>query len=226
MYLQYFGHSVFALEGKEQAIIIDPFISGNPHMKGKTLPESLKFSQIFLTHGHGDHAGDAERLAAGHKAEVVAFSELATIFAQKGHKVMACAMGGKLEFPWGWARLVPATHSSSYEGAYAGLAAGLIINMEGTVIYHAGDTGLFGDMELIGRRYRPDVALLPIGGTFTMDIEEAVEAVKMIGAKTVIPMHYNTFPVVKADPEEFKKLAEAASSSKVRVMQPLERIEF
>ncbi|MGM9998949.1 MAG: metal-dependent hydrolase [Candidatus Bruticola sp.] len=227
MKLHYFGHSAFALEYNEhQAVIIDPFISGNPHMKGKNLPSGLTFSHILLTHGHGDHSGDAESLAKLHGAEVVAPFELASILGGKGISAFPCALGGKLTFPWGWMRLVPATHSSSYEGKFAGPAVGLIINIDGLTVYHSGDTGLFGDMELIGRRYNPDLALLPIGGTFTMDIEEALEAVKMIKPKTAVPMHFNTFPVVQADPQNFKQLVEAETETKVIVMAAGEVREF
>ena len=119
--IHYFGHSAFALETEDkQAVIIDPFITGNPHMQGKSLPKGLVFSHILLTHGHGDHSGDAESLAKLHGATVVAPFELANLLAAKGVKSFPCALGGKLEFPWGWMRLVPATHSSSFEGKYAG----------------------------------------------------------------------------------------------------------
>ena len=217
--IHYFGHSAFALETEDkQAVIIDPFITGNPHMQGKSLPKGLVFSHILLTHGHGDHSGDAESLAKLHGATVVAPFELANLLASKGVKSFPCALGGKLEFPWGWMRLVPATHSSSFEGKYAGASVGIVLHIGGVTIYHSGDTGLFGDMELIGKRYNLDLALLPIGGTFTMDIEEAVEAVKMLKPKEVIPMHFNTFPVVKADPQQFKHLVEEETGKKVQVM--------
>ena len=219
MKIHYFGHSTFALSDKEHAIIIDPFIKGNPHMRGRSLPADLHFSHILLTHGHSDHAGDCESLAKNHGAVIVANFELAALLAQKGLKTHACALGGKLEFPWGWARQVPAIHSSSYNGQYAGVAVGYVINIGGFTIYHAGDTCLFGDMALIGRRYKIDTALLPIGGNFTMDIEEAVEAVAMLKPKYVVPMHYNTMPIMRLDPQEFKSQAEAASQAQVRIMQ-------
>lgn len=222
--LHYFGHSTFALESEnletkdKQAIIIDPFITGNPHMQGRSLPKGLVFSHILLTHGHSDHSGDAESLAKLHGATVVASFELANLLAAKGVKTFPCAPGGKLEFPWGWVRLVPAIHSSSFAGHYAGASVGLVINMGGVSIYHSGDTGLFSDMELIGKRYNLDLALLPIGGTFTMDVEEAVEAVKMLKPKEVVPMHFNTFPVIQADPQRFSSLVEEKTGKKVQVM--------
>ena len=224
MKIHYFGHSAFALEGSEN-ILIDPFISGNPHMQGRSLPQGMKFSHIFLTHGHGDHTGDVETLAKFHQATVVANFELASLMAGRGLKVESCSLGGLLHFPWGWVRQVPATHSSSFEGQYAGAPVGLIINIGGVTVYHAGDTGLFGDMELIGQRYQPQVALLPIGSTFTMDCEEALEAVKKLRPQIAIPMHYNTFPVIKADPQAFKARVEAETPTKVQVLKACEVFE-
>ena len=145
MKIHYFGHSAFALEGSEN-ILIDPFISGNPHMQGRSLPQGMKFSHIFLTHGHSDHTGDVETLAKFHQATVVANFELASLMAGRGLKVESCSLGGLLHFPWGWVRQVPATHSSSFEGQYAGAPVGLIINIGGVTVYHAGDTGLYVDV--------------------------------------------------------------------------------
>lgn len=226
MRIQYFGHSAFAFISSEGCVLVDPFISGSPHMKGKRLPEDLNVTSIILTHGHGDHVGDAVQLAKKHSAVIVAIPELAALMGQKGAQVKACALGGPVEFPWGNMRFVQAVHSSAYENKYAGVAAGIILQMEGHTLYHAGDTALFGDMALIGRLYRPEIALLPIGGYFTMDKAEALEAAKMLQAQTVIPMHYNTFPVIQADPEEYKQAVEKETASKVKIMQPLDAFEI
>jgi len=135
-------------------------------------------------------------------------------------------MGGKIKYDFGWVKLVPAFHSSSSpEGTYTGNPVGFIINFFGHVIYHAGDTGLFGDIALLGRLYNVNTALLPIGGTFTMDVDEAVEAVKLLKCDQVIPMHYDTFPPVEADPEEFKKKIQAATDTSVIILKPGEAVE-
>ncbi|MBQ7567678.1 metal-dependent hydrolase [bacterium] len=222
MRLHYFGHSAFALENGEHAVLIDPFLKGNPHMKGHSLPASLKLSTIIATHGHDDHLGDAPLLAKQHQAPIVAVAELATMLAAKGCPTIPCGVGGKIEHPWGWSRFVPAFHSSSFEGKYAGNAVGVVVHMDGVTVYHAGDTCIFGDMKLIGELYRPHIALLPIGSCFTMDISEAVQAAKLIGPKWAVPMHFNTFPKVNADPLQFKAEAEANTACQVHIMQPLD----
>ena len=226
MQIQYFGHSAFAFISPKGSVLVDPYISGSPHMKGKAFPKDLNVTHIILTHGHGDHVGDAVQIAQKHNAVIVAIPELAALMKQKGADTLACALGGAVKFPWGEMRFVQAIHSSAYENKYAGVAAGVILQMEGHTVYHAGDTALFGDMELIGRLYRPEIALLPIGGHFTMDKTEALEAAKMLRAQTVIPMHYNTFPVIKTDPEEYRQAVEKETSSKVKIMQPLDAFEI
>ncbi|MBQ7528306.1 metal-dependent hydrolase [bacterium] len=228
MNITYFGHSAFALTTGGQSVLIDPFISGSLHMRGKSIPQELHFANIILTHGHGDHVGDTESLAKAHKAEIIAVPELAGIMAQKGLKATGCALGGKIKFPWGWMRFVQAVHTSSYGDRYAGIAVGVLVNMDGVTVYHAGDTAVFGDMSLIGKMYKPDVMLLPIGGHFTMDMEEALEAVKLVKPRLAIPMHYNTFPVIQADPNEFAQIVasdpDTKDITKVKVMQVLENI--
>ncbi|MDO5295117.1 MAG: metal-dependent hydrolase [bacterium] len=222
MKIHYFGHSAFALESGEHTVLIDPYISGNPHMQGRSLPAGLKVSSIIATHGHGDHLGDAPALSKQHRAPITAVAELAGLLAAKGCPTVSCGLGGKIQYEWGWSRFVPAFHSSSFEGQYAGNAAGVIISIGGVIVYHAGDTCLFGDMKLIGERYKPQVAMLPIGSGYTMDIQDAAYAAQLLNAPWVIPMHYNTFAQVNADPQVFKETAEAQTASKVHVMQPLE----
>ena len=226
MQIHYFGHSAFALENGGQTVLIDPFLSGNPHMRGRALPSSLKISAIIATHGHGDHLGDAPALSKKHNAPITAVAELAGLLASKGCPTVSCGVGGKIQYDWGWSRFVPAFHSSNFEGQYAGNAAGVVVNMGGVTVYHAGDTCLFGDMKLIGELYQPQVAMLPIGSGYTMDIQEAVYAARLLGAPWVIPMHYNTFPLIKADPQEFQKTAEAQTECKVHIMQPFDTWEL
>ena len=226
MKITYFGHSAFALQDGSQGILIDPFLSGNSHFRGKSLPKDLTISTIIATHGHGDHIGDAVALSLKHRAPIVAVAELAGLLAAKGCSTIACGVGGKIEHSWGWSRFVPACHSSDFEGKYAGNAVGVVCNIGGITVYHAGDTCLFGDMKLIGEMYKPDVALLPIGSCFTMDIYEATKAAEFLGAKTVIPMHYNTFPAVKADPEEYRLAVEGQGLARVEIMPVLGSLEF
>ena len=226
MRIHYFGHAAFAFEGENGTVLIDPFITGNLHMKGLSIPKGLKFSNIILSHGHGDHVGDAVKISKEHNAGIIAVPELASIMASQGASASGCAFGGEIKMPWGSMRFVQAIHTSAYGDKYAGIAAGIILKIDGRTIYHAGDTAVFGDMALISRLHKPSIALLPIGGYYTMDAYEAVEAVKLIGAETVIPMHYNTFPVIQTDPERFKAQAEKETNSKVIIMKPLESLEI
>lgn len=216
----FMGHACFLLEAKGKKILIDPFLSGNP-LAG-TDPESLKPDLILLTHGHGDHLGDAIEIAKSSGAEMLGVYELMNYCQSRGvENVHQAHMGGKISYDFGWVKLVPAFHSSSTpDGTYTGNPVGFVVNFFGHHFYHAGDTGIFGDMELIGRIFGVDTAMLPIGSTFTMDIDEAVEAVKMLKCSNVIPMHYNTFPPVEADPEVFKKKVEEATDTRVIILKP------
>ena len=218
MNIFYFGHSAFALAHEGHVVYIDPFLSGNPHTKGKAFPSGLDPETIIVTHGHGDHVGDAPQLSKRFQAPIVAVFELASILGSQGCSVVGCGAGGRVDHSWGWSRFVPAFHSSNYEGRYAGNAVGVVLNIGGVTVYHSGDTCVFGDMKLIGELYHPDIALLPIGSHFTMDVYEAAAASKMLGAKYVVPMHYNTFPQVQADPQEFKRLVEAQGNTQVQIM--------
>ena len=202
--LTYIGHSAFYIENLQCGILIDPFISQNPLAKFEA--SDKKITDIFLTHGHGDHLGDAVPVSKKTGAVISAVFELANWCASQGANANPCHMGGWLNFNWGKAKLVPAFHSSSApDGAYTGMPAGVILELDGKKIYHCGDTCLCSEMKVIGEIYKPDIMLVPIGSHYTMDIEDAVTAALWTGANTVIPMHYNTFPLIKADPFLFKK---------------------
>lgn len=202
--LTYIGHSAFFLENDDSGILIDPFISQNPMAKFEA--KDKKITDIFVTHGHGDHLGDAIPISRNTGAVITAVFELANWCASQGANTNPCHMGSWLSFKWGKARLVPAFHSSSApDGTYTGMPSGVILELGGNKIYHCGDTCLNSEMKVIGEVYKPDIMLVPVGGHFTMDIDDAIIATQWVGAKTVIPMHYNTFPPIKADPELFKQ---------------------
>jgi L-ascorbate metabolism protein UlaG (beta-lactamase superfamily) len=224
----FLGHSCFLIEGKGKSILTDPFISGNPTSPIK--PGDVKPDLILLSHGHGDHVGDAVSIAKHSRAEVLGVFELMNYIAKQGvdsNQVHHAHMGCKIQYDFGWVKLVPAFHSSSTNtGEYTGNPVGFVIDFYGHHFYFAGDTGIFGDMELIGRLYKIDTAMLPIGGTFTMDIDDAVEAVKLLKCQTVIPMHYNTFPPIQADPDVFKSRVESETSANVAVLIPGQSLEI
>jgi L-ascorbate metabolism protein UlaG (beta-lactamase superfamily) len=200
--IQYIGHSAFKISTKGKSLLIDPFITGNPLAANV----DLNVHDILVTHGHGDHLGDSLELSKKYNSPITAIFELANYCAKKGAKVQGINMGGKVPFEWGNAVWLPAAHSSGTpDGTYGGEPASILVNIDGISIYHAGDTGLHYDLKMVGEFYKPDIALLPIGGYFTMGVDEAVKAAEWLGSKKIIPMHYDTFPPIKADVEDFKK---------------------
>ncbi len=203
------GHAGFSIK-ESLDILIDPFFSGNP--LATEAAEDIRPDIILLTHGHFDHSGDAAKISKKNDAPVLCSFELSEILKKEDVKTIDINPGGTVDFRGAKIAAVPAIHSSSYNGLYAGEAMGFIVNNGDIKIYHAGDTTYFKDMELIGKLYKPDVAMLPVGGHYTMDIDGAVEAIKLLGVKKAIPMHYNTFPSIKADASEFKRKAELSGS--------------
>jgi len=206
--LTFLGHSCFLLDDGKHKVIIDPFLSGNPMAKMSV--DDVKADFILVTHGHGDHLGDTIELAKKNNATVISNFELATFCGSKGvENAAGLHIGGGADFPFGSLKLTIAHHGSTLGGdlAYGGNPVGFIIRMDGKVVYHAGDTGLFLDMKLIGELDKIDMALLPVGGYFTMDINDAAKAVEFLKPKKVIPMHYDTFDPIKTDPEKFCKKA-------------------
>jgi len=210
MQLTWLGHACVLLTGSKK-VLIDPFVEG-----GSVLDTNPDI--VAVTHGHEDHMG--ETVALGKKT--IAITEIAKYLSAKGLPVEGMNIGGTAIVEGVSFTMTPAVHSSWIEeagiGCYGGTAAGFVIGMDGVKIYHAGDTALFSDMKLIGELYHPDVALLPIGGRFTMGPEEAMVAAHFIGAKTVIPIHYNTWDKIRTDPILFRNAIERTTDIKVEIL--------
>jgi L-ascorbate metabolism protein UlaG (beta-lactamase superfamily) len=216
MDIRFLGHACFELTDGDTRILVDPFLTGNP--KGAVDASDLEPTHIFLTHGHADHYGDVVDIAKRTGAQVVAIVELASELKEQGvENVTDPNLGGTVEFNGGWVRLVPAWHTSTTPNGLVCTPAGLVINLGGKTVYHLGDTALFSDLELVGKRDKIDVALVCIGGYYTMDRHDAAIACGLIGAKTVIPCHYDTFPPIQTDAEAFKK---DVKGSEVVILQP------
>ncbi len=219
MEIRFLGHAAFELRDGDTTVLIDPFLTGNP--KAAVSAEELSPTTILLTHGHADHIGDTVSIAKRTGAEVVAIVELAGELTADGvQNVHDPNLGGTVTFDWGWVRLVPAWHTSTTPKGTVNTPAGLLVGFGGRTIYHLGDTALFSDLQLVGRREPIDVALMCIGGHYTMDRIDAVEAARLVGAVEVIPCHYDTFPPIETDARAFKDEVEAAGSSRVVVLAP------
>ena len=218
MEVRFLGHACFELDDGDATVLIDPFLTGNP--KAAISADDAAATTILLTHGHGDHIGDTVAIAKRTGAPVVAIVELAGELGEEGVDVRDPNLGGTVKFDWGWVKLVPAWHTSTTPKGTVNTPAGLLISFGDTVVYHLGDTCVFSDMALVGKRAPIDVALMCIGGHYTMDRVDAVDAAELIGAKTVIPCHYNTFPPIETDAEAFKSDVESATQSNVVVLEP------
>ncbi|MDD1702573.1 MAG: metal-dependent hydrolase [Methanoregula sp.] len=217
MQLTWLGHSCVLLNGTKK-VLIDPFIPEGS--VARTDPDI-----VAVTHGHHDHLGEAASL----KKKTVAVGEIAHYLTAKGVPAEGMNIGGTLTLDGVGFTMTPALHSSRIDdgdaGVNAGLAAGFVIRMDGVAVYHAGDTALFSDMKLIGSLYHPDIALLPIGGRYTMGPDEAMIAANFIGAKTVIPIHYNTWDKIAVDPVPFKTAIERTTDMTVQILSVGESLE-
>ena len=221
---RFLGQSCITIQDGDHKIIIDPFLTGNPLAGAKQ--EDIACSHVLLTHGHGDHFGDTIEIAKRNDATVVATFELAAYCGSKGLKFHPMHIGGAHDFDFGRVKLTIAHHGGGLgENAeiYTGPPVGFLITMGGKTVYNAGDTGLFYDMKLIGEMNQIDLAFLPIGDNFTMGIDDAVKAVEFLKPKKVVPVHYNTFPLIEQDPQEF---AGKVNTAEVVVMNPGDSIEF
>ena len=216
MDLKYIGHSAFEIKLENNSILIDPYVECNPNYNWR----EKNITDIFVTHAHSDHLGQAIEIAKEKDATITAIVELAQFCKEQGCKVNAVNFGSWINYNWGRVVFVPAFHTSSLpDGRYAGEAAGIIIDAEKVRIYHAGDTALTGEMKTIKELYHPNIAILPIGGQYTMDIEHAAVAANWIGAQTVIPMHYGTFPQIEADIQKFLALIQVNNTNGI-VLDP------
>ena len=218
MDVRFLGHACFTLSDGDTTVLIDPFLSHNP--KAAVSADDVAATTVLLTHGHADHYGDTVDIAKRTGAPVVAITEIADELGQEGLDVRDCNLGGTAEFDWGSVKLVPALHTSTTPKGTVSAPAGLVIDFKGTVVYHLGDTALFSDLQLVGKHRQIDIALVCIGGHYTMDRFDAVEACDFVGAKTIIPCHYDTFPAIETDAGAFQSDVERALDATVVVLGP------
>jgi L-ascorbate metabolism protein UlaG (beta-lactamase superfamily) len=218
MKITWIGHSALKLEGSK-IVFIDPFITGNP-VSRINLNSVTKADVVVVTHDHGDHLGDSVALCKKTGATLVAIYEIAESLAKQGVKAEGMNVGGTVVANGVSVSLVPAFHT----GGLGGTATGAVVEFDGKTVYHAGDTGLSMEMQLTGEMYRPDIGFLPIDGRFNMTPKLAAKAVELLNIKKIVPIHYDTFPMVKSSPEEFKKLA--GDKSEIIILKPGESIEL
>ncbi len=221
MDIRFLGQSAVELIDGETRVLVDPFITGNP--KATVAADDLEPTHILLTHGHADHYGDVVEIAKRTGAQVLALVEIADELSELGRRERARPepRAARSAFDWGWVKLVPAWHSSTTPNGTVCTPAGLLIMVGETLVYHLGDTALFSDLELIAKRgNHVNVALVPIGGHYTMDRFDAVAACEFVGADVVIPIHYDTFPPIETDAQAFKSDVENATETKVVVLAP------
>ncbi|TGB04066.1 metal-dependent hydrolase [Halobacillus salinus] len=226
MKVSFHGHAVVTVEANGKTILFDPFISNNGNTDLKA--DEVKADVILLTHGHNDHVGDTFDIAKRNDAQVVAPFELADYLGNKGLNAHPMYIGGAHEFDFGQVKFTQAFHGSSFteeDGTivYTGMPTGILLTIDGKTIYHAGDTGLFTDMKMIGERNDIDLAFLPIGDNFTMGPDDALTAAEWLNAKQVVPIHYNTFDLINQDGEAF---ASKVSPGKGKALKPGESIEL
>jgi L-ascorbate metabolism protein UlaG (beta-lactamase superfamily) len=218
MDLRFLGHACFTLSDGNTTVLIDPFLTGNP--QAAISAGDVAATTILLTHGHADHIGDTVPIAKRTGAPVTAIVELAHEIGSEGVDVHDPNLGGTVKFDWGWVKLVPAWHTSTTPKGTVNTPTGVLINFKDTIVYHLGDTSLFSDLQLVGKRNPIDYALMCIGGHYTMDRFDAVDAASFVGARTVIPCHYNTFPPIETDVQAFKADVESAGHAAVVVLEP------
>lgn len=219
----YYGHSAVLLDDGKYKVLFDPFLTGNP--KAAIKAEDVDCDFILISHAHGDHLGDAPEIAARTGAELVSTPEVLGVCEARvpGLKQHPMNLGGSLTLPFGKVRMTLAQHSAGVAG---GIACGFVVYMGGEVVYFAGDTALFSDMQLIGHKDQLDYALLPIGDNYTMGLEDAAMAAQLLNARHVIPIHYNTWPIINQDVRHYKEITEAMSRAEVHIVEPGQSLEM
>lgn len=222
--LTWLGHAAMQLEIDGKTLLVDPFITGNP--AATTSADALKADYILISHGHGDHVGDSVAIARRTGATVISNFEIASWFQGQGITAHAQHIGGGHQFPFGYLKLTMALHGSAMpDGTYGGNPCGFLLSAGGQKVYLACDTGLFGDMQLIGDEGL-SLAVLPIGDNFTMGPDDALRAVKLLRAKVVVPVHYNTWELINQDAGAWAKRVEAETASKVTVLKPGQSLQL
>ena len=217
---KFIHHACFILEDDTDAIIFDPFLDENP---ANVQASDIKVSHVLVTHAHRDHLGSSYEIAKNNNALFISTAEVASAAAEAGCNVHPMHLGGTYNYAFGKVRIAPAFHGSGIAGGHA---CGFIVNFHGTTIYYSGDTCLFSDMKLLGQLEKIDYAILPIGDNFTMGPSDAAMAVDFLGVKKVIPIHYNTWPIIAQDPERFKQEVEAKGNAKVFIVKPGSSLEL
>lgn len=219
----YYGHACFMLDDGTHKVLVDPFFTGNPAASIKA--EEAEADYILVTHAHGDHLGDAPEIAKRTGATIIGVPEVVGICRKRANGISTHDMnlGGSVNLPLGKVRMTLAQHSSGVAG---GIACGYVIYIGDVVVYYAGDTALFSDMKLIGQKDRLDYALLPVGDNYTMGLEDAAMAAQLLAARHVIPLHYDTWPVIKQDVEKYKQLTETMAHAEVHIVKPGENLEL
>ncbi|MFQ5552248.1 MAG: metal-dependent hydrolase [Thermoplasmata archaeon] len=220
MKVTWLGHAAFLLDGDDR-ILVDPFLTGNP--AAATTAEEVECDLVCVTHAHGDHYGDAVAVATRLGVPLVAIYEISVVAEAQGAETVGMNVGGSTTVGHTRITMTHAVHSSCFVGdgkvEAGGNPAGFVID-SGARVYHAGDTAVFGDMALIGELYQPELALLPIGDFYTMGLREATKATALLGVNQVIPMHYNTFPVIEQDPAAFRSAVTEKTRSQVTLLEP------
>ena len=218
----YYGHACFLLDTGKEKLLFDPFLTNNPLASIKA--EEVECDYILLSHAHDDHFGDASEIAVKNNALVISTTEVLGKLPEKYPNAHGMNLGGSYTFSFGTVTMVPALHSAGVAG---GIPCGFVIHFNNDiVVYFAGDTALFSDMSLIGAKQKIDYAILPIGDNFTMGVQDAAKAVQLLNATNVIPIHYNTWPVISQNPQHFKDYTESITHALVHIVMPGESLKL